>query len=102
MKIKLPSMPRFGRGAPPPPPPFSPASTVTAPVERGDRMRFLARRLRGVAGYVFLFIAVFFVFVWVCLPTRAIAWRIGQAARDAGFIVDVEDVSVSPFGATFL
>ena len=102
MKIKLPSMPSFGRGAPPPPP--SPASTLTTgPLEPGgDRMRLLARRLRGIAGYAFLFIAVFFVFVWVCLPTRAIAWRIGQAARDAGYIVDVEDLSISPLGGITL
>lgn len=103
MKIKLPSLPRFGRGTPPPP---SPASTLTAapqePGGGGDRMRLLARRLRGVAGYAFLFIAVFFVFVWVCLPTRAIAWRVGQAARDAGYIVDVEDLSISPFGGVTL
>ena len=104
MKIKLPSMPRFGRGAaPPPPPPPSPSTTLVAPVEPGgDRMRLLARRLRGVAGNAFLFIAVFFVFVWVCLPTRAIAWRIGQAARDAGYIVDVEDLSISPLGGVTL
>lgn len=103
MKIKLPSMPRFGRGTPTPPPP-SPSGTLTAgPVEPGgDRMRLIARRLRGVAGYAFLFIAVFFVFVWVCLPTRAIAWRIGQAARDAGYIVDVEDLSISPLGGITL
>lgn len=103
MKIKLPSMPRFGRGTPPP---ASPASTLTAapqePGGGGDRMRLLARRLRGVAGYAFLFIAVFFVFVWVCLPTRAISWRIGQAARDAGYIVDIEDLSISPFGGVTL
>jgi len=101
VKIKLPSMPRFGRGVPPPP---SPGSTLTAAPQEpgGDRMRLLARRLRGVAGYAFLFIAVFFVFVWVCLPTRAIAWRIGQAARDAGYIVDVEDVSIRPWGAVTL
>lgn len=103
MKIKLPSMPRFGRGAPPPAPPVSPASTLVTPMEPGgDRMRLLARRLRGVAGYAFLFIAVFFVFVWVCLPTRAIAWRIGQAARDAGYIVEVEDLSISPLGGITL
>ncbi len=102
MKIKLPSMPRFGRGTPPPPPP-SPASTLVAPVEPGgDRMRLWARRLRGVAGSVFLFIAVFFVFVWVCLPTRAIAWRIGQEARDAGYLIDIEDLSISPLGGVTL
>lgn len=102
MKIKLPSMPRFGRGAPPPAPPVGALNVPTEPGAGGDRMRLLARRLRGVAGYAFLFIAVFFVFVWVCLPTRAIAWRIGQAARDAGYIVEIEDLSISPLGGVTL
>ena len=68
----------------------------------GDRMRLWSRRLRGAAGYVALFTVVFFVFVWISLPTRAIAWKIGQAARDAGYIVEIEDLSISPFGGITL
>jgi type II secretion system protein N len=103
VKIKLPEF-RFGRAAASPGP--TPTGTLTSePVAMGgagDRMRLLSRRLRGAAGYVALFIAVFFVFVWISLPTRAIAWRIGQAARDAGYIIEIEDMSISPFGGITL
>ena len=103
MKIKLPSF-RFGRGASGPSGPAPGGTLVAEPAMggAGDRMRLLSRRLRGAAGYVFLFIVVFFVFVWISLPTRAIAWRIGQAARDAGYIVEIEDLSLSPLGGVTL
>ncbi|MBK7830462.1 type II secretion system protein GspN [Nannocystis sp.] len=103
MKIKLPAF-RFGRGASGPsgPAPGGPLVAEPAMGGAGDRMRLLSRRLRGAAGYVFLFIVVFFVFVWISLPTRAIAWRIGQAARDAGYIVEIEDLSLSPLGGVTL
>ncbi len=68
----------------------------------GERLRQALRQLRAAARYVMLFFAVFLVFVWISLPTRAIAWRIGQAARDAGYIIEVDDVSVSPFGGATL
>lgn len=117
MKIKLPSLPKFRREAEPPPslsssgmriasggavapsPGPGPAITIGG---FGERIRLVNRRLRGAAGYVFLFIFVFFVFIWVSLPTRAIAWRAGQMARDAGYIVDIEDLSISPFGGVTL
>ena len=103
MKIQLPNV-RRGGGAPAAQ--RSSGGTMTSePVViggAGDRMRLLSRRLRGAAGYVALFLAVFFVFVWISLPTRAIAWRIGQEARDAGYIIEVEDLSISPFGGVTL
>jgi type II secretion system protein N len=112
MKIKLPAF-RLGRGPSAPSGPsgssgpsmVSPSGTLTAEPAMGgagDQLRLLSRRVRGAAGWVAFFLAVFFVFVWVSLPTRAIAWRIGQAARDAGFIVEIEDVSISPFGGASL
>ncbi len=103
MKFKLPAF-RFGRAASGPSGPAPGGTLVAEPAMggAGERMRLLSRRLRGAAGYVFLFVVVFFVFVWVSLPTRAIAWRIGQAARDAGYIVEIEDLSVSPLGGVTL
>lgn len=103
MKIKLPTF-RLGRSAAGPSS-VSPGGTLTAEPAiggAGDQLRLLSRRVRGAAGWVAFFLAVFFVFVWVSLPTRAIAWRIGQAARDAGYIVEIEDVSLSPFGGATL
>jgi len=102
MKIKLPTFRRPALGA------SQMTSTGTMTPEpivmggAGDRMRLFSRRLRGAAGYVALFVVVFFVFVWISLPTRAIAWRIGQAARDAGYIVEIEDLSISPLGGVTL
>ena len=102
MKIKLPSFRRPSPGA------SQMTSTGTMTSEpivmggAGDRMRLISRRLRGAAGYVALFVVVFFVFVWISLPTRAIAWRLGQAARDAGYIVEIEDLSISPLGGVTL
>jgi type II secretion system protein N len=99
MKIKLPSF-RAGSA-----PVASPGGTLTAEPAMGgagNQLRLLSRRVRGAAGWVAFFMAVFFVFVWVSLPTRAIAWRIGQAARDAGYIVEIEDVSLSPLGGASL
>jgi len=67
----------------------------TVPIEGG---RGLLRRLRGYALWGSVSFAFFLVFAWLCLPTRAIAWRIGHEARKAGYIVDVKDVSVNLLG----
>ncbi len=109
MKIKLPNF-RLGRGPTAGPSLLGPQVTSTGTLTSepvvlgaaGDRMRLWSRRLRGAAGYVFLFIVVFFVFVWISLPTRAIAWRIGQEAREAGYVIEIEDMSISPFGGITL
>jgi type II secretion system protein N len=45
---------------------------------------------------------LFSTFFWVSLPRRALAWRIAHEARAVGFLLDVEDVWVSPFGAVVL
>lgn len=60
--------------------------------------RGLLKRLRGLALWGSISFAFFLVFAWMCLPTRAIAWRIGHEARKAGYIVDVKDVSVNLLG----
>lgn len=107
MKIRLPNLASLRRGGDPTPlasPP--PSGTLVAPAAPiggfGDRMRLLSRRLRSSAGWVFLAVFVFFTFVWLSLPTRAIAWRIGQQARKAGYLIDIEDVSVRPWGSATL
>ena len=71
---------------------------------RAPRRSFRAwlRRARSVLGYATLFLAAFFIFVWVFLPTEAIAWRISQEAKKRDFIVNIGDVSVSPFGRVSL
>ena len=64
----------------------------------GNRIRALFRRLRGVGAWIGIGFAFFLLFAWLSLPTRAIAWRISHEAKKAGYIVDVEDVSVTVFG----
>lgn len=67
-----------------------------------DRMRRLLRNLRkylvwGALGTVF-----FVLFAWMSLPTRAVAWRISHEAMKAGFKIDIEDISVRPWGTLIL
>ncbi|MDC0719277.1 type II secretion system protein GspN [Nannocystis bainbridge] len=104
MKIRLPSLTSLRRGGDLPGPP--PSGTMIAqptPIGGfGDRMRLFSRRLRSSAGWVFLAVFVFFAFVWLSLPTRGIAWRIGQQARKAGYLIDIEDMSVRPWGSATL
>lgn len=107
MKIRLPNLPRLSemRKAGPTPGAGAPGADPAGPVViggMGDRMRLYSRRLRGSAGWVFLAVFVFFTFVWISLPTRAIAWRIGQEARKAGYLIDIEDVSLWPWGSVTL
>ncbi|MBZ5708956.1 type II secretion system protein GspN [Nannocystis pusilla] len=107
MKIRLPSLASLRRGGdatlPSAPPP---SGTLVAPATPiggfGDRLRLLSRRLRSSAGWVFLAVFVFFTFIWISLPTRALAWRIGQQARNAGYLIDIEDMSVRPWGSATL
>jgi type II secretion system protein N len=105
MKIRLPSLASLRRPAAPAdlPPPGATAVTPAVPAASfADRLRLLLRRLRSSAGWVFLAVFVFFVFVWISLPTRAIAWRIGQQARQAGYLIDIEDMSIRPWGSARL
>ena len=76
--------------------------TLRPPTDGLATFRRFLRKTRGLVGYIALAIVLFFVFVWVSLPTRAIAWRIGHEAKKRGYIVDVEDVSISPFGGVTL
>jgi type II secretion system protein N len=62
----------------------------------------LLRELRGALGYIALALVAFVVFVWISLPTRAIAWRIGHEARARGMLIDIKDVSISPWGGVTL
>jgi type II secretion system protein N len=62
----------------------------------------LGRRLRSYVGWGAVAMAFFLLFAWLCLPTRAIAWRISHEARKAGFIIDVKDVSVGLLGGITL
>lgn len=103
MKIRLPSLANLRGGGSPPPPPVALDPTAPVPVGSfGDRMRLYSRRLRGAAGWVFLAVFVFLTFVWLSLPTRAIAWRMGQQARQAGYVIDIEDMSLRPWGSATL
>ena len=65
-------------------------------------LRRILRKIRKVAGYIGLTLILFIAFVWMSLPTRAIAWRISHEAKARGYIIDVEDVSISPFGGASL
>lgn len=64
----------------------------------GSRFRGLLRRMRGIGAWAGVAFGFFVVFAWLSLPSRAIAWRISHEAKKAGFVVDVEDVSVNLFG----
>lgn len=73
-------------------------SLTRGQVPSAGGIRPLLRRARSYAGWAAISLAFFVLFAWLSLPTRAIAWRIGHEAKKAGYIVDVEDVSVSLFG----
>ncbi len=72
------------------------------PKSGGGAMRNFRRNFRKIllwGGIGFLF---FVFFAWLSLPTRAIAWRISHEAKSMGYIIDIEDVSISPFGGVTL
>ena len=66
------------------------------------RLRKLRRNLKSILLWGTAGIFFFLLFAWLSLPTRAIAWRISHEAKVRGFIVDIEDVSISPFGGMSL
>lgn len=66
---------------------------------RGSRMR---RNLRRIVGWGAVGLAFFVLFAWLSLPTRALAWRLSHEAKARGYIVDIEDISISPFGGITL
>jgi type II secretion system protein N len=91
MKFGL-KLPKLGGGT------AATEGTMTRGAVPLDGGRGLLRRLRGYALWGSVSFAFFLVFAWLCLPTRAIAWRIGHEARKAGYIIDVKDVSVNLLG----
>ena len=66
---------------------------------RGQRFIRTVRRFLGwgILGAVF-----FFIFAWLSIPTRALAWRISHEAQEQGFNVDIEDITVLPWGTLIL
>lgn len=76
--------------------------TIKAPRGGMDLFRRGLRSARKTAGYFALGLAIFFIAVWISLPTRAIAWRIAHEAKTRGILLDIEDLSLSPFGGATL
>lgn len=68
----------------------------------GSRLRSLARRIRSMGVWLGVGAGFFLLFTWLSIPTRAIAWRIGHEAKKAGYVVDIEDISVWPWGTITL
>lgn len=66
---------------------------------RGPRMR---RSLRRIVGWGAVGLLFFVLFAWLSLPTRALAWRISHEAKARGYIVDIEDISISLLGGVTL
>ena len=76
--------------------------TIKMPEGGAEGLRRALRRGRALLGYAALGLVLFMIFIWLSLPTRAIAWRIGHEARQRGLVLDIEDLSVSPFGGATL
>ncbi|MCB9715252.1 MAG: type II secretion system protein GspN [Myxococcales bacterium] len=68
----------------------------------GGGLRKLRRNLRQIFLWGLLGLLFFLVFAWISLPTRALAWRISHEAKVHGYLVDIEDISISPFGGITL
>ncbi len=66
------------------------------------RSRNWGRTLRRVFGWGMLGMFFFLLFAWIALPTKAIAWRISHEAKKAGYVVEIEDISVMPWGSATL
>ena len=67
----------------------------------GKRLK-LRKRLKAIAGWGALGVFFFVMFAWLSLPTRAIAWRIEHEAKKAGIVLEIEDVSIRPWGTVIL
>ncbi len=66
------------------------------------RNRNWGRTLRDVLGWGSLGVFFFLLFAWIALPTEAIAWRLSYEAKKAGYVVEIEDISVMPWGSATL
>lgn len=90
MKLKLPSFTMTSGQIPP---------ELT---EGGGGMRRMVRKLRTLGPWLGVGLGFFLLFTWLSIPTRAIAWRIGHEAKKAGYLVDIEDITVWPWGTVTL
>jgi type II secretion system protein N len=70
--------------------------------EAGGRLRGMRRNMRSILTWGLAGMGFFVFFTWLSLPTRAIAWRISHEAKRHGYVVDIGDVSISPFGGVTL
>jgi type II secretion system protein N len=68
----------------------------------GSGLRGLRRNLGKVVAWSAVGLVFFVLFAWLSLPTRALAWRLSHEAKARGYIVDIEDISISPFGGITL
>jgi type II secretion system protein N len=89
MKLKLPSFTMTGGEIPP-------------DLVEGGGLRRRLRKLRSMAPWLGVGVGFFLLFTYLSIPTRAIAWRIGHEARQAGYLVDIEDMTVWPWGTVTL
>jgi type II secretion system protein N len=62
----------------------------------------LRRNLRKIVAWGGIGMLFFMLFAWLSLPTRALAWRLSHEAKAHGYIVDIEDISISPLGGITL
>jgi type II secretion system protein N len=79
-----------------------PSRSTTAGVVPKRNFGVLLRKARRYALYGAGLTFVFFLFAWINLPTKAIAWRISHEAKKQGMMLTVDDLSVSPFGSVTL
>jgi len=75
---------------------------IPADVATPARRRNWRRTIRRLFVWGSLGAFFFLLFAWIALPTQAIAWRISHEAKKAGYVVDIEDVSVMPWGSVTL
>lgn len=68
----------------------------------GGGLRNLRRNFRKIVMWGGIGLLFFVMFAWLSLPTRALAWRLSHEAKTRGYIVDIEDISISPFGGITL
>lgn len=72
------------------------------PSKPGGGLRNFRRNFKKYLLWGFVGLFFFVLFAWLSLPTRAIAWRMSHEAKAQGFLIDIEDVSISPFGGATL
>lgn len=60
------------------------------------------RRLRSMGVWLLAGTGLFLFFAWLSFPSDMLAWRISHECKKRGYVVDVGDASVSPFGGVGL